>query len=37
MYDALREVYGLSSDNILLELARDGSGVGAALVAAVMG
>ena len=37
MSDALREVFGVSSDNIVLELARDGSGAGAALVAAVMG
>ncbi len=37
MIDALREVFGLSSDNVELELARDGSGVGAALIAAVMG
>lgn len=36
MYDALREIFGLSADNINLALARDGSGVGAALIAAVM-
>ena len=35
--DALREIFGLSADNITLALARDGSGVGAALIAAVMG
>lgn len=37
MMDALREVFGMSSHNIKLELARDGSGVGAALIAMVMG
>ena len=36
MYDALREVFGMSTDNLHLTLARDGSGVGAALIAAVM-
>lgn len=37
MSDALREIFGVSADNINLCLARDGSGVGAALIAAVMG
>jgi hypothetical protein len=37
MMDALIEIFGLSADNIKLVLARDGSGVGAALIAAVMG
>lgn len=37
MHDALRELFGISADNISLALARDGSGVGAALIAAVMG
>jgi hexokinase len=36
MLDALREIFGLSADNLTLALAHDGSGVGAALVAAVM-
>jgi hexokinase len=35
MRDALREMLGLSADNILLEQARDGSGQGAALIAAL--
>ncbi|KAI8809664.1 hexokinase-domain-containing protein [Cladochytrium replicatum] len=34
MRDALREVLGLSSENIVLDQARDGSGQGAALIAA---
>ncbi|KAI3636555.1 hypothetical protein MIR68_005409 [Amoeboaphelidium protococcarum] len=37
MLDALREIFGIAADNIKLELARDGSGVGAALIACVMG
>ena len=37
MSDALRELFGISADNISLQLARDGSGVGAALIAAIMG
>lgn len=37
MYDALRELFGSQTDNVQLKLARDGSGVGAALTAAVMG
>jgi hexokinase len=37
MMDALRELFGMSADSIKLELARDGSGVGAALIAMVMG
>ncbi|KAI9346763.1 hexokinase-domain-containing protein [Zopfochytrium polystomum] len=35
MRDALREILGLSAENILLEQARDGSGQGAALIAAL--
>ncbi|KAI8837584.1 hypothetical protein BC829DRAFT_404965 [Chytridium lagenaria] len=34
MRDALREMLGLSAENIVLEQARDGSGQGAALIAA---
>ncbi|KAJ3116408.1 hexokinase A [Nowakowskiella sp. JEL0407] len=34
MRDALREVLGLTAENIVLEQARDGSGQGAALIAA---
>jgi hexokinase len=37
MRDALRELFGVTADNIELELARDGSGIGAALTAAIMG
>lgn len=33
MLDALSELFGFSAQNIQLQLARDGSGVGAALVA----
>ena len=33
MKDALRELFSISSDNIRLSLARDGSGIGAALIA----
>lgn len=33
MLDALLELFGFSAQNIMLQLARDGSGVGAALVA----
>lgn len=36
MYDALTELYGIQGENIRLSLARDGSGVGAALTAAIM-
>ncbi|KAI9342058.1 hexokinase-domain-containing protein [Zopfochytrium polystomum] len=35
MRDALNEILGLSAENILLEQARDGSGQGAALIAAL--
>ncbi|KAJ3331807.1 hexokinase A [Blyttiomyces sp. JEL0837] len=35
MRDALREMLGLSAENIVLEQARDGSGQGAALIAAL--
>lgn len=35
MKDALRELLGLSANNINLELAKDGSGQGAALIAAL--
>ncbi|KAJ1561747.1 hexokinase A [Cladochytrium tenue] len=35
MRDALREILGLSAENIVLEQARDGSGQGAALIAAL--
>ncbi|KAJ3409739.1 hexokinase A [Chytridiales sp. JEL 0842] len=37
MRDALREMLGLSAENIVLEQARDGSGQGAALIAATAG
>jgi hexokinase len=36
MRDALRELLGMAADNIVLEQARDGSGQGAALIAACM-
>ncbi|KAJ3021879.1 hexokinase A [Thoreauomyces humboldtii] len=35
MRDALRELLGIMADNIILEQARDGSGQGAALIAAL--
>ncbi|KAJ3416192.1 hexokinase A [Chytridiales sp. JEL 0842] len=35
MRDALRELLGMSSENVILEQARDGSGQGAALIAAL--
>ncbi|KAJ3103087.1 hexokinase A [Phlyctochytrium planicorne] len=35
MRDALREILGISAENIVLEQARDGSGQGAALIAAL--
>ena len=35
MRDALRELLGLTAENIVLEQARDGSGQGAALIAAL--
>ncbi|KAJ3310157.1 glucokinase [Boothiomyces sp. JEL0838] len=35
MRDALRELLGITAENILLEQARDGSGQGAALIAAL--
>ncbi|KAI9342756.1 hexokinase-domain-containing protein [Zopfochytrium polystomum] len=35
MRDALQEIVGLSAENIVLEQARDGSGQGAALIAAL--
>ncbi|KAJ3191516.1 hexokinase A, partial [Irineochytrium annulatum] len=35
MRDALREILGISAENIILEQARDGSGQGAALIAAL--
>ncbi|KAJ3347560.1 hexokinase A [Entophlyctis luteolus] len=35
MMDAMREILGISSENIVLEQARDGSGQGAALIAAL--
>ncbi|KAI8613888.1 hypothetical protein BC830DRAFT_1257870 [Chytriomyces sp. MP71] len=37
MRDALHEILGFSADNIVLEQARDGSGQGAALIAALAG
>jgi hexokinase len=36
MRDALRELLGITADNIVLEQARDGSGQGAALTAALV-
>ncbi|KAJ3310149.1 glucokinase [Boothiomyces sp. JEL0838] len=36
MRDALRELLGITAENILLEQARDGSGQGAALIAALV-
>ncbi len=35
MRDALREILGITAENIILEQARDGSGQGAALIAAL--
>ncbi|KAJ3055669.1 glucokinase [Rhizophlyctis rosea] len=35
MRDALREMLGITAENIILELGRDGSGQGAALIAAI--
>jgi hexokinase len=35
MRDALHELLGITAQNILLEQARDGSGQGAALIAAL--
>ena len=35
MRDALRELLGITAENIVLEQARDGSGLGAALIAAL--
>ncbi len=36
MRDALHELLGITANNIVLEQARDGSGQGAALIAAIM-
>ncbi|KAJ3294288.1 hexokinase A [Rhizoclosmatium sp. JEL0117] len=37
MRDALREIVGISAENILLEKSQDGSGTGAALIACLAG